>query len=54
MSLLVSIIQKPELLREGERAMRDYIDKIHNEAELAAGSSDLRALANKLRMKKRI
>ena len=32
--------------------MRDYINKINNEAELAAGGSDLRALANKLREKK--
>ena len=51
-SLLVSILQKPELLSQGERTMRDYIKKINNEAELAAGSSDLRALANKLREKK--
>ena len=51
-SLLVSILQKPELLSQGERTMRDYINKINNEAELAAGSSDLRALANKLREKK--
>ena len=32
--------------------MRDDIHKINNEAELAAGSSDLRALAKKLREKK--
>lgn len=51
-SLLVSILQKPELLSQGERTMRDYINKINNEADLAAGSSDLRALANKLREKK--
>ena len=51
-SLLVSILQKPELLSQGESTMRAYINKINKEAELAAGGSDLRALANKLREKK--
>ena len=51
-SLLVSILQKPELLSRGEQTMRDYINKIRHETELAAGETDLRALADKLRERK--
>ena len=52
MSLLVSILQKPELLSRGETALRDYIDKLRDHRELAAGDADLRALASKLRERK--
>ncbi|MBR1455690.1 MAG: DNA primase [Oscillospiraceae bacterium] len=52
MSLLVSILQKPELLSSGERALNDYIEKIRERKRLRAGSSDLRALAESLRERK--
>ena len=52
MSLLINILQKPELLSHGERTLRDYIDKIHEHRERAAGGTDLRELANKLRERK--
>ena len=52
MSLLVSILQKPELLSRGEKTLQDYIEKIRDQRELAAGSTDLRALAGKLRERK--
>lgn len=52
MSLLVSILQKPELLAHGERALRDYIERIHEQKELETQTADLRALADKLRQRK--
>ncbi len=52
MSLLVSILQKPELLSRGDRALRDYIDRIHQQRELQTQNTDLRALADKLRERK--
>ena len=52
MSLLVSLLQKPELLSHGERTLRDYIEKIRERRELAQGDTDLRALASKLRERK--
>ncbi len=52
MSLLVSLLQKPELLSLGEKTLRDYIRKIRDQKELASGSVDLRALAGKLRERK--
>ena len=52
MSLLVSILQKPELLSRGEKTLMDYIEKIREQKELAAGNTDLVALANKLKEKK--
>ena len=52
MDLLVSLLQKPEQLQRGEIAMADYINRIKERKELAAGSGDLRALADKLRKKK--
>ena len=52
MSLLVGLLQKPELLAQGGRALRDYIHKIRERKELAAATTDLRALASKLREKK--
>lgn len=52
MSLLVSILQKPELLAHGDRTLRDYIERIHEQKELEAQGTDLRALADKLRQRK--
>ena len=52
MSLLVNLLQKPEQLSKGERAMADYIGRIRDRKELDAPATDLRALANKLREKK--
>ena len=48
-SLLAAILQKPEMLRNGEKALADYIGRIKRQNELANSSEDLRALANKLK-----
>lgn len=48
-SLLAAILQKPEMLRNGEKALADYIGRIKRQNELAHSSEDLRALANKLK-----
>ena len=53
MGLLVSVLQKPEDLKNGERSIRDYIEKIKQRNELKSDSTDLRALANKLRETKK-
>lgn len=52
MSLLVNILQKPELLSNSERTIKDYIEKIRDRRETAAQGADLRALAKKLRERK--
>ncbi len=52
MSLLVRVLQKPELLARGEQTLQDYIEKIRKWKELAASSGDLRALASRLRERK--
>ena len=52
MSLLVRVLQKPELLARGEQTLQDYIEKIRKRKELAASSGDLRALASRLRERK--
>ena len=52
MSLLVRIIQKPEVLSHGDRALKDYIDRIRDTREQKAETNDLRALANKYRERK--
>ena len=52
MSLLVSILQKPELLSRSRETLGDYIGKIRETKELAADQTDLRALANKYKEKK--
>ena len=49
MSLLVSLLQKPELLSRGDRALADYIKRIRDRREQGRQVSDLRALADKLR-----
>ena len=48
-SLLASILQKPEMLRNGEKALSDYIGRIKRQNELARSAEDLRELANRLK-----
>lgn len=50
--LLAGILQKPEVLSNGAKALEDYIDKIKEQKELSLGQSDLRQMAAKLRDKK--
>ena len=52
MSLLVRVLQKPELLSRSEQTMQDYIETIRKRKELAASSDDLRAYASRLRERK--
>lgn len=52
MSLLVSLLQKPELLSRSGQSLRDYIGKIRERRDEAGQAADLRALANKYREKK--
>ena len=49
MSLLVRLLQKPELLSKGDRALADYIKRIRERKEQGKQVSDLRSLADKLR-----
>lgn len=51
-SLLIRILQKPEILSNAEATLSDYINKIHEQKEQKAGGTDLRALADKLRERK--
>ena len=44
MSLLVSLLQKPELLSRSRQSLHDYINKIKERREESSQSSDLRAL----------
>lgn len=48
MSLLVRLLQKPEVLAHSDRTMRDYIKRIKDRRS-TSGDTDLRALANKFR-----
>ena len=48
-SLLASVLQKPEMLRNGEKALADYISRIKRQNELAHSAEDLRELANRLK-----
>lgn len=52
MSLLVSLLQKPELLSRSGQSLRDYIGKIRERRDEAGQADDLRALANRYREKK--
>ena len=52
MSLLVSLLQKPELLSRSGQSLRDYIAKIRERRDEAGQAADLRSLANKYREKK--
>ena len=51
-SLLVSLLQKPEVISRSERSMADYISKIKERKELRSGELDLRALSEKMRQTK--
>ena len=52
MSLLTGILQKPELLSNSKKTMRDYITRIQEQAERSTGDTDLNALADRLRQRK--
>ena len=54
MNLLVNILQKPEVLSSGRRALQDYIVRIREQHELNTGGSelDLNALRDRLRERK--
>ena len=52
MSLLVRIIQKPEILSHSDRALADYISRMRDIKAQKSPSADLRALADKYRQKK--
>ena len=49
---LTAILQKPEVLANGEKALSDYIDTIRAERAAADAEDDLRSLAENLRNKK--
>ena len=51
MSLLVRLLQKPEQLSNGRKALQDYVAKIREQNE-ADPSSDLNALRDRLRERK--
>ena len=51
-SLLVSILQKPELLKRSEQSLRDYIDKIKDRKAVRSGKPDLKAYAQQLQKTK--
>lgn len=48
-ALLASILQKPEMLRNGEKALSDYIERIKQQNRLKNSGEDLRGLANRLK-----
>ena len=52
MSLLISILQKPENLSRSKQSAADYIAKIRERKERRAGGTDLRALSEQLRKTK--
>ena len=43
-SLLVAILQKPEILKRSEQSLRDYIDKIKDRKRIRSGKADLNDL----------
>lgn len=49
---LTAILQKPEVLANGQRALQDYINIIRTEKQNASGEDDLRAFAEQMRNKK--
>ena len=51
-SLLVSILQKPEMLKRSEQSLRDYIDKIKDRKAARSGKPDLKAYAQQLQKTK--
>ena len=52
MSLLVRILDKPELLSRGEQALRDYINKIQEHKNERQQGIDLKKLQEELQKKK--
>ena len=52
MSLLISLLQKPENLSRSKQSAADYIAKIRERKERRAGGTDLRALSEQLRKTK--
>ncbi|MBQ8263666.1 MAG: DNA primase [Oscillospiraceae bacterium] len=52
LGLLVSILQKPEVLKRSEQSLRDYIDKIKDRKLIRTGSTDLNAMAKQLQKTK--
>ncbi len=52
-SHLTSILQKPEVLSNGRKALEDYIEIIKSESKNNTGSDDLRQLAEQIRNRKR-
>ena len=54
MSLLVSILQKPEQLSGSQQTMQDYIHRMEEAQAASSGSEgrDLRAIASDLRERK--
>ena len=51
-SLLVSILQKPEILNRSAQSLADYIDKIKDRKQLRSGKPDLNALQKQLQKTK--
>ncbi len=52
LGLLVSILQKPEILSKSRQSMADYIEKIAERKERRDGATDLLALQSQLKKKK--
>jgi galactokinase len=52
LGLLVSILQKPEMLSRSRQSMSDYIAKIEERKQLRDGGTDLMALRDQLKKKK--
>ena len=52
MSLLISLLQKPEALNRSRQSAADYIAKIQERKDRRSGGTDLRALSEKLRQTK--
>ena len=48
-ALLAAILQKPEMLRNGEKALSDYIERIKQQNKFKNSGEDLRCLANRLK-----
>lgn len=48
-ALLAAILQKPEMLRNGEKALSDYIERIRQRNKIKNSGEDLRDLANRLK-----
>ena len=49
---ITALLQQPEVLSNGSRALKDYIEVIRTEREAASAESDLLAFAEKMRNKK--